>query len=166
MEECKMKRENELLLKGVNVEITKVLRDFNDIMNATLGDTVTSHAGAITRLATLQDTIDLYQNEWCNTIQLLDKIGIEVETELESPKNHYDIYGKLADSEKEKYLDFNGMEVMYDKVYVDENGLGDTILTLYRNDIDSEIARILLKRNKEYKVIETEVGSYLELIEK
>lgn len=165
-----MKRENELLLKGANVEITKVLRDFNDIMNAKLGDTVTvtSHAGAITRPATLQDTIDLYQNEWCNTIQLLDKIGIEVETETEteSPKNHYDIYGKLADSEKEKYLDFNGMAVMYDKVYVDENGLGDTILTLYRNDIDREIAKILLKGNKKYEVIESEQGQSLELIEK
>ena len=163
-----MKRENELLLKGANVEITKVLRDFNGIMNATLGDTVTvtSHEGAITRPATLQDTIDLYQNEWCNTVQLLSEIGIEVETETEAPKNHFEVYGKLADSEKEKYLDFNGMAVRYDTVYVDENGSGDTILTLYRNDIDREIATILLKGNKKYEVIESEQGQSLELIEK
>lgn len=77
-----MKRETELLIKGANVEIIEVLKDFDELINATLGDTVTitSDTGAITRPATLQDTIDLYQDEWCKTVQLLDDIGIKIES--------------------------------------------------------------------------------------
>lgn len=75
-----MKRETELLIKGANVEIIKVLKDFDEIMNATLGDTVTitSNTDVITRKATLQDTIDLYQNEWCGALEELNKLGIEI----------------------------------------------------------------------------------------
>jgi len=165
-----MKREIELLLKGANIEITKVLRDFNDTMNATLGGTVTitSNTGVTTRKATLQDTIDLYQNEWCNTVQLLDDIGIEIEaeTETEAPKHHYEVYDKLARNGKETYLDYNGMALRFDNIFIDENGLGDSILTLHRNGIADEIATILLKGNKEYEVIESEQGCSLDLIEK
>ena len=166
-----MKRENELLLKGANVEITKVLRDFNDTMNATLGDTVTvtSHTGAITRPSTLQDTIDLYQNEWCGTVQLLNEIGIEIEAEKDAPKNHYEVYGKLLDlanNEKETSLGYKEMLLRFDMIFIEENGLGDSLLTLHRNGFSDEIARILLKGNREYMVVESETGGFAELIEK
>ncbi|AWK50477.1 hypothetical protein DIC82_05275 [Clostridium beijerinckii] len=75
-----MKREIELLIKGANIEIIKVLRDFNDTMNATLGDTVTitSNTGVITRKATLRDTIEFYQDEWCRVLEKLNELGIEI----------------------------------------------------------------------------------------
>jgi transcriptional regulator with PAS, ATPase and Fis domain len=148
-------------------------KNFDEVINATLGDTVTvtSHTGAITRPTTLQDTIDIYQDEWCKTVQLLNDIGIEIETETEkkAPKHHYDLYGKIADltdKGKEIYLDYYGMSVKFHKIFIDENGLGDSILEFYKNDFSNESARLLLKGNKKYEVIESEQGCSLELIEK
>lgn len=79
----KKEREHELLLKGAMSKVTEILKAFNETMNATLGDTVTitSNEGTETRKTTLQDTIDFYQNEWCNTVYLLDEIGINLEEE-------------------------------------------------------------------------------------
>lgn len=79
----KKEREHELLLKGAMIKVTEILKAFNETMNATLGETVTitSNERTETRKATLQDTIDFYQNEWCNTVCLLDEIGINIEEE-------------------------------------------------------------------------------------
>jgi replicative DNA helicase len=80
-----MKRETELLIKGATIEITKVLSDFDEIMNAKLGDEVwnsDSRGNEILgtrRKSTLQDTIDFMQSEWSNTSQKLSKLGIEIE---------------------------------------------------------------------------------------
>jgi len=133
--------------KELIYKVEKVLSEFEIVLGAT-------------------ETIEGVKESWGSTKKGLMELGIEVKAEKEAPKNHYEVYGKLADSEKEKYLDFNGMAIRYDKVYVDENGLGDTILTLYRNGIDGEIATIILKGNKDYEVITSEQGTSFELIEK
>lgn len=166
-----MKRETELLIKGATIEITKVLRDFDEIMNAKLGDTVNINTGkeVITRKATFQDNIDFMQSEWFNTKDKLSDIGIDLELEKEAPKNHYEVYGKLLDlanNEKETSLDYKEMILRFDMIFIDENGLGDSSLTLHRNGFNDEIARILLKGNREYVVVESEAGSFAELIEK
>lgn len=80
-----MKRETELLIKGATIEITKVLRDFDEIMNAKLGDEVwnsDSRGNEILgtrRKSTLQDTIDFMQSEWSNASQKLSELGIDIE---------------------------------------------------------------------------------------
>ncbi|NFH90374.1 hypothetical protein FDA33_09235 [Clostridium botulinum] len=156
----------ELLVKGVNEEIIRVLNAFDGIINADFSNevTITTGEGVITRKATLQDNIELIQSEWSDTKERLSELGIEVNSE--APKNHYEVYGKLADGEKEKYLDFNGMSVNFNSAFIDENGEGDSILILHRNDIEGPIATIILKFNKEYEIIESEHGCSFELIEK
>lgn len=72
------------MVKKINMlNVIKILKDFNDVMNATLGDTVkvTSSEGTIERKATLQDTIDLYQYEWGNVVEELEsEIGISLDS--------------------------------------------------------------------------------------
>lgn len=91
-----MKRETELLIKGANVEIIKVLKDFNGMMNAEPGDEVWNcNSGGIEipgtrRKATLQDTIDFMQSEWYKTIEQLSELGIGIEDieEHKDASNH------------------------------------------------------------------------------
>ena len=147
----------ELLVKGVNEEITEVLNCFDEVINAEFDDE-----------ATLQYIIDCIKNEWSDTKERLSGLGIEVKAEHEAPKNHYEVYGKLVESEgnDEIYLYYNGIEVRFDSVFIDENGLGDSILTLHRNDIVGEVATVTLKYDKEYEVVSSEHGCFLELVEK
>lgn len=69
--------------KKGNKEIIKSLRDFNKVMNSTIGEitTITSGEGVETRKTTFQDIIDFYQSEWFNTVNLLQELGIDLEAE-------------------------------------------------------------------------------------
>ena len=63
--------------------IIEILKEYNEVMNSTLGDEVkvTSCNGTTVRKATLQDNIDLYKSEWSNVIERLsDEAGIDLES--------------------------------------------------------------------------------------
>ncbi len=75
---------------------------------------------------------------------------------------------KLAGKETLE-LDFNGTSIKYDAISIDDNGIGDNIIILYRDGINDggEVARLLLKANKTYEVKESSgKGYYPELIER
>lgn len=184
-------RETELLLEGFKAEVRNILINFDEIMNAKLGDTVTIITGseATRRKATLQDTIELYENEWANAVELLDEIGINLERNKIIPINskinveerineyHYEVYEELTkcmelSGKETPELDFKGTSIKYDAISIEDNGIGDSIIILYRdgvNDINngSEVARLLLNANRIYEVKESSgKGYYPELIER
>lgn len=158
-------REQELLLKGAMLKVTEILKGFNEIMNATLGDTVTitSSEGTKTRKATLQDNIDFYQNEWCNTVEALSEIGIELEENNIIPinvrVNHKEVYEELQkysvmakSNRATSYLEYSDMEIPYNKIVMKEEASGHTSLYLY---FDSDFkAMVLLKKDSKYKVVD------------
>ena len=93
-----------------------------------------------------------------------------------SNNNHYKIYDELVecmkvahDSREIAELSFNGVNIMYNEVGIEDNGKGDSVIMLYREGINDEntgdeVARILLHGNKEYKAIISD-GSYSMYIE-
>ncbi len=85
----KKERETELLLKGFKAEVKDILMNFDEIINAKLGDKVTITTGneVVERKATLQDAVELYESEWANTVELLDEIGINLEENKIMPIN-------------------------------------------------------------------------------
>lgn len=162
-----MNREIEigLMLNGYIMEVKDVLENFNEIMNATLGDTITitSSEGTETRKATLQDAIDVYQTEWCNTVELLSEIGIELEEDNMIPinlkVNHKSVYEKLekyANMAKSNgaisYLEYNDVQIPYKKIRMEDEASGNTSLYLH---LDDEMqAMIFLKKDSKYKVVD------------
>jgi sporulation protein YlmC with PRC-barrel domain len=177
-----MERNKELLLKGFKAEVKEVLRNFDEIINARLGDTVTvtSNAGVITRPTTLQDTIDLYQNEWSNTVGLLDEIGINIEEDNVTPitikVNHKAIgkelqeYADRADSNgATSYLEYKNIQIPYKKIYMEDDITGGSMLIPYAGDNveESTAALILLDKDTEYKILnKIGLGEQPVLIEK
>jgi hypothetical protein len=189
----KKERKVELLLEGFKAEVKDILMNFDEIINAKLGDTVTITTGneVVTRKATLQDTVELYESEWANTVELLDEIGINLEGNKIMPinskinveeginKSHYKVYEelvkcmKLSGKEEETpELEFKGAGIKYDAISIEDNGTEDSIIILYRDGVNhisarSEVARLLLKANKTYEVKESSgKGYYPELIER
>ena len=166
----KKEREHELLLKGAMSKVTEILKAFNETMNSTLGDTVTitSNEGTETRKSTLQDTIDFYQDEWCNTVELLDEIGIDLEeddniTPINTNVNHKAIYEELqlyavrADSNgATSYLEYKNIQIPYKNIYMTDDISGGSMLIPYmgENIDESAAAFILLDKNTEYKIID------------
>lgn len=71
----------EIELNEFKIEIKNIIKNFDESIHATLGDTVTviSDLGKTTRKATLQDAIDLYRGEWYNTLESLSELGIYIE---------------------------------------------------------------------------------------
>ncbi|MBN1040079.1 hypothetical protein DVW12_15370 [Clostridium botulinum] len=169
-------RENELLLTGFKAEIKEVLQNFNNVINATLGDTVTikSNEGEVVRKSTLQDTIDVYKSEWYNTLEVLNEIGITIEDNIsdnyEANNNHQKVYNELVEymlkaarEDVIAYLEYNNVQIPYEDVSIEHDSLGD-IITLY---VDNKmVASILLKKNIDYKVIDkAETGYHPLLVE-
>ncbi|NFO89296.1 hypothetical protein FDC58_12090 [Clostridium botulinum] len=161
-------RENELLLTGFKAEIKEVLQNFNNVINATLGDTVTitSSEGSETRKLTPYDTIDFYQNEWCNTVESLSEIGIELEEDMVpilEKENHTKVYEELqryasiAKSDGAiSYLEYNDVQIPYTNICMEDNVEGNTMLIPFLGESigNDPQAFILLKKNSKYKVID------------
>lgn len=87
--------------------------------------------------------------------------------------SHYTVYGELTKAMTDSYklgeiaeVEFKGVGIQYDGISIDDNGLGDSVITLYRNSANEyiEIARILLEGDKEYRVSNPSTY-YPELIE-
>lgn len=83
MEWASMNKVIDFFNKKGNKEIIKALKDFNEVMNSTLGEvtTISSCAEVETRKTTFQDIIDFYKSEWYKTVDLLQELGIDLETE-------------------------------------------------------------------------------------
>lgn len=184
----KKEREAELLLEGFKMEVKDILMNFDETINAKLGDTVTITTGskAVKRKATLKDTVEFYESEWANTVELLDEIGINLEgnkiipinskinVEERIDKYHYEVYEELVkcmelSGKETPELDFNGTSIKYDAISIENNGIGDNVIILYRDGVNDggEVARLLLKANKTYEVKESSgKGYYPELIER
>lgn len=176
-----MNRENNVVPIKENEELLKVLKGFNEFLNLPLGGEVWSsnHEGEIPgtrRKETPEDRIEFIQSEWLKVSEALYDLGIDLDKQDEaqedipfSYKNHYEVYEnlvecmKLADNSGEiAEVHFNGIGIMYDAIGIDDNGQGDSVITLYReglNDINrvDEVARIVLKGNKNYKATKDEV---------
>lgn len=170
-----MKREAELLIKGANAEVIKILREFDEFMNSEPGDTVTVNTGKeiFTRKATLQDTIDFMQNEWYNAKEQLNELGIEVEN-IEDPKeisnNHQKVHDELveymlkaANEDEISYLEYNNIQISFENVSIEKDRLG-SLITLYRDEWhkgdfkEKGVASILLKKDVEY-IVEDKTGT-------
>jgi len=164
-----MEKNTELLLKEFKAEVKKVLQNFDDTINSKLGDTVTITTGreTIIRKATLQDATDLYQNEWSNTVDLLDEIGINIEvdnvTSITMKVNHKAIcnelqeYADRADSNgATSYLEYKNIQIPYKNIHMEDDHLGGTMLIPYMGDNidDSTAAFVLLDKDTEYRVID------------
>lgn len=176
-----MNREKNVVSIKENEELIKVLKGFNEFVNLPLGGEVWSsnHYGEIPvtrRKETPDDRIEFIQSEWLKACEALYDLGIDLDKDEDekedipfSCNNHYEIYEdlvecmKLADNSGEiAELHFNGIGIIYDALSIDENGQGDSVITLYRaglNDINrvDEVARIVLKGNKNYKATKDEV---------
>lgn len=167
----KKERENELLIKGAMLKVTEILKDFNNVMNATLGDTVkeTSSEGTIERKATLQDTIEFYKNEWYNiTDRLYSEAGIDLEDDKSNiqiiKENHkrvceqLKIFSQVAETSGSiSYLEYkDNIQIPYNNVEYKEDINGGTMLMIYYGDSieNSSTVFILLDKNKRYKVID------------
>lgn len=93
--------------------------------------------------------------------------------------NHYKVYGELVECMESAAKDgeiaelsFQGVNIRFDAISIDDNGSGDDVITLYRDGLSNEnfereVARLLLKGDSEYIVEESSgKGLYPELIEK
>lgn len=167
------KSNNEILIKG-NEEIVRALKDFNEFVNLPLGGEIWSSNSdgseipGTKRAETPEDRIDFIQSEWFKVCETLYDLGIDLDEEKIEPysnNNHYEIYGDLVkciqvahDSGEIAELSFNGVNITYNEVGIEDNGKGDSVIMLYREGINDEntgdeVARILLHGTKEYKSI-------------
>ncbi len=165
-----MNKEAKLLFKRLKAEVKEVLKSFDEVINAKLGDTVTITTGkeVITRKATLQDTIDLYQNEWSNTVGLLDEIGIDLEENdnvrpISTKVNHKAIYKELQEYAVRassnggiSFLEYKNIQIPYKKIYMEDDVTGGSMLTIYiaSGTDESPVAFMLLDKDAEYKIID------------
>ena len=87
--------------------------------------------------------------------------------------SHYTVYGELTKAIKDSYklgeiteVEFKGVGIQYEDISIDDNGIGDSVITLYRNSANEviEVARIVLEGDKEYRVSNPSTY-YPELIE-
>ena len=75
---------NEGAIKGINSEVVNALKDFDEIMNSTFGkeiwetDSKGNEIQGTRRNLTLDDVTDIMHNEWCNTIEKFNQLGIEI----------------------------------------------------------------------------------------
>lgn len=163
-----MERDTELLY-GFKSEVKNILKNFDEVMNATLGDTVTITTGkeVLTRKATLQDTIELYQSEWLNTLELIEEIGIKIEedniTSITTKVNHKAVHEELqvyADrataNGDTSYLEYKNIQIPYKNICIEDDAIGGSTLIPYMGDTmeTSAVAFILLNKDTEYKIID------------
>lgn len=79
-------------------------------------------------------------------------------------ENHNKVYEELIKAMRKSYKDgevselgYKGVGIRYDGIGIDNNGLGDSVITLFR-DVDSEdieVATVILEGGKKYKVTNT-----------
>lgn len=169
-----MNKSNNGILIKENDEIVRVLKDFNEFVNLPLGGEIWSSNSdgseipGTQRAETPEDRIDFIQSEWFKVCETLYDLGIDLDEEkIESysNNNHYEIYGDLVkcmqvahDSGEIAELSFNGVNIMYNEVGIEDNGKGGSVIMLYKEGINDEntgdeVARILLNGTKEYKSI-------------
>ena len=159
---------------GLTVEglekVTKVLKAFDEIVNAELNKVIIDNgAESYTREATQEDTIDFIRNSWANASQELSELGINIEEETVEEQTNY-IYFELSEVMEEAYVDGEYAELEYNGMIIQYNGLSkpcDNVLVFYKDmidDINTEVARIILNENANYEINKTSYS--VELVRK
>lgn len=152
-----MNENTELLIKGIQEEITKVLRRFDDVVNAEFNEVVISNKdGSYTREATQEDKMDFIKNTWANASQELSELGINIEKETVEEQTNY-IYFELNEVMKQAYNDGEVAELEYKGMIIQYDGISkpcNDVLVFYKdiNDESTEIARIILNQDKKYEL--------------
>ena len=160
---------------GLTVEglekVTKVLKAFDEIVNAELDKVIINNgAESYTREATQEDELDFIRNSWANASQELSELGINIEEETVEEQTNY-IYFELSEVMEEAYVDGEYAELEYNGMIIQYNGLSkpcDNVLVFYKDmidDINTEVARIILNENANYEINKTSKYS-VELVRK
>lgn len=159
---------------GLTVEglekVTKVLKAFDEIVNAELDKVIINNgAESYTREATQEDELDFIRNSWANASQELSELGINIEEETVEEQTNY-IYFELNEVMEQAYIDeevaeleYNGMIIQYDAI----SKPYDNVLVFYKDidDESTEVARIILNENANYEINKTSKYS-VELVRK
>lgn len=163
----------ELLIKGIQKDITKVLKEFDDVVNGKFDKViVTNNKESYTREATQEDTIDFIKNSWAIASQELSELGINIEEEapatVEEQTNY--IYFELSEIMEEAYVNGEYAELEYNGMIIQYDGLSkpsDDMLVFYKdiNNESTEIARIILNEDANYEINKTSKYS-VELVRK
>lgn len=159
---------------GLTVEglekVTKVLKAFDEIVNAELDKVIINNgAESYTREATQEDELDFIRNSWANASQELSELGINIEEETVEEQTNY-IYFELNEVMEQAYIDEEIAELEYNGMIIQYDGLrkaSDDMLIFYK-DIDDEsieVARIILNENANYEINKTSKYS-VELVRK
>ncbi|MDY4823463.1 MAG: hypothetical protein SPF04_01825 [Bacilli bacterium] len=164
-------KSKELSIKELQEDITKVLKGFNDVVNAELDKVIIDNgAESYTRKATHEDTIDFIRNAWANASQELSELGINIEEEptVEEQTNY--IYFELSEVMEEAYINGEYAELEYNGMIIQYDGLrkaSDDMLIFYKDidDESTEVARIILNENANYEINKTSKYS-VELVRK
>lgn len=168
-----MNENTELVIKGLQEEITKVLKGFNDVVNAELNKVIIDNgAESYTREATQEDTIDFIRNSWANASQELSELGINIEEKAPATveeQTRY-LYFELSEVMEEAYVDGEYAELEYNGIIIQYDGLrkaSDDMLIFYKDidDESTEVARIILNENANYEINKTSKYS-VELVRK
>lgn len=150
-------KSKELSIKELQEDITKVLKGFNDVVNAELNKVIIDNgAESYTREATQEDTIDFIRNSWANAIQELSELGLNIEKLTVEEQTRY-IFFELSEVVEEAYVDGEYAELEYNGMIIQYDGLrkaSDDMLIFYKDidDESTEIARIILNQDKKYEL--------------
>ena len=164
----------ELLIKGIQKDITKVLKEFDDVVNGKFDKViVTNNKESYTREATQEDTIDFIKNSWAIASQELSELGINIEEETVGAEEEQinNIYSELSEVMEQAYIDEEVAELEYNGMIIQYNGLSkpcDNVLVFYKDmidDINTEVARIILNKDNKYELNKTSKYS-VELVRK
>lgn len=166
-------KSKELSIKELQEDITKVLKGFNDVVNAELNKVIIDNgAESYTREATQEDTIDFIRNSWANASQELSELGINIEEKAPATVGEQTcyLYFELSEVVEEAYINGEYAELEYNGMIIQYDGLrkaSDDMLIFYK-DIDDEsieVARIILNENANYEINKTSKYS-VELVRK
>lgn len=159
---------------GLTVEglekVTKVLKAFDEIVNAELDKVIINNgAESYTRKATKEDELDFIRNSWANASQELSELGINIEEETVGEQTNY-IYFELNEVMEQAYIDEEVAELEYNGMIIQYDGLrkaSDDMLIFYKDidDESTEVARIILNENANYEINKTSKYS-VELVRK
>ncbi len=163
-------KSKELSIKELQEDITKVLKGFNDVVNAELNKVIIDNgAESYTREATQENELDFIRNAWANASQELSELGINIEEETVGEQTNY-IYFELNEVMEQAYIDEEVAELEYNGMIIQYDGLrkaSDDMLIFYKDidDESTEVARIILNQDKKYELNKTSKYS-VELVRK
>ena len=163
-------KSKELSIKELQEDITKVLKAFDDVVNAELNKVIIDNgAESYTREATQEDTIDFIRNSWANAIQELSELGLNIEKLTVEEQTRY-IFFELSEVVEEAYVNGEYAELEYNGMIIQYDGLrkaSDDMLIFYKDidDESTEVARIILNENANYEINKTSKYS-VELVRK